>query len=223
MRRPSFYPFLGINRFGLLFFSLLLTLGGSAVLSELVVARVLNILLLLNLLTLLAVVSGRWILRASLGLFAFSLITWVLSMLTAVEGLLPSGQISALILLILGTFACFRVAFSSGQVDRERLASALSLYLLLGLIFALIFTVFAELRPGSFHFSVARPADSAAKPLSDMVYFSFVTLATLGYGDIVPLSPSVKGLAILEAIVGQMYLVVVVARLVSLYGQSEEK
>jgi hypothetical protein len=56
-----------------------------------------------------------------------------------------------------------------------------------------------------------------------MVYYSFVTLATLGYGDIVPLSPSARGLAILEAVVGQIYLVVVVARLVSLYGQSEEK
>ena len=91
------------------------------------------------------------------------------------------------------------------------------------MIFALLFTVIAELRPGSFHFAVARPPEFAARPLADMVYYSFVTLATLGYGDIVPLSPSAKGLAILEAIVGQIYLVVVVARLVSLYGQSEEK
>jgi voltage-gated potassium channel len=119
------------------------------------------------------------------------------------------------------TFGCFRIAFSSGPVDRERLAAALSFYLLLGLIFALIYTVITEFLPGSFHFSVARLADAGARSLSDMVYFSFVTLATLGYGDIVPLSPSVKGLAILEAIVGQMYLVVVVARLVSLYGRSE--
>jgi voltage-gated potassium channel Kch len=177
----------------------------------------------MDLLDLLAIVSGRWALRVGLGLFVFSLISWGLSTLTAAKAFLPGAQISAVILLGLGTLACFRVAFSSGPVDRERMAAALSLYLLLGLIFALVFAVIAELLPGSFHFAAIRSADSAAKPLADMVYFSFVTLATLGYGDIVPLSSSAKGLAILEAIIGQMYLVVVVARLVSLYGRSEEK
>jgi voltage-gated potassium channel len=50
------------------------------------------------------------------------------------------------------------------------------------------------------------------------IYFSFVTLATLGYGDIVPASDVARGLAILEAVIGQFYLTVVVARLVSLYS-----
>ena len=220
-RVHSFLTFLGNYRFGLLFLSLLLTLGGSAILSELGVARVLNVLILLNLLMLLAIASGRWVLRVGLGLFTISLISWGLSTLMPSKVFLPGSQISAVILLILGTLACFRNAFGSGPVDRERLASALSLYLLFGLIFALVFTVIAELLPGSFHFSAARSADSTIRPLADMIYFSYVTLATLGYGDIVPLSPSAKGLAILEAIVGQIYLVVVVARLVSLYGRSE--
>ena len=220
-RRPSFYTFFANYRFGLLFLSLLLTLGGSAVLSELGVARAVNVLILLNLLLLLGVASQPWTLRAGLGLFAVSLISSALSTLTVETAFLPVGQISAVILLMLGTLGCFRRAFSPGPVDRERLASALSLYLLFGLIFALVFAVIAELLPGSFHFSAARSTDSAIRPLADMIYFSYVTLATLGYGDIVPLSPSAKGLAILEAIVGQIYLVVVVARLVSLYGQSE--
>ncbi len=222
-RRPPFYTFFANHRFGLLFLSLLLTLGGSAVLSELGVARALNGLILLNLLMLLAVVSHRFALRAGLVLFVVSLVSWVLSTLAVETAFLPVGQISAVIFLMLGTLGCFRRAFSPGPVDRERMAAALSLYLLFGLIFALIFAVIAELRPGSFHFSAARSIDSAVRPLADMIYFSYVTLATLGYGDILPLSPSAKGLAILEAIVGQIYLVVVVARLVSLYGQSEEK
>jgi hypothetical protein len=220
---PALLAFMEKSRFSLLFASLLLTIGGSAILNELRLAGVQNLLILLNLLVLLAVVPGRWALRAGLGLVAVFLIFWGLSALAVAKALFPVGPISAAIMLILGTLGCFRMAFSPGRVDRERLAAALSLYLLFGLIFALIFATIAELLPGSFHFAAARPVDFVQKPLSDMVYFSFVTLATLGYGDIVPLSGSAKGLAILEAIVGQMYLVVIVARLVSLYGQSEHK
>ncbi len=220
---PHLLAFLRKYRFGLLFAALLLTIGGSAFLSEMGLSWGLNILLLLDLLVLQAVVTGRWALRAGLVLFAVFLVSWVLSAHTAETAFLTGGEVSAILLLIMGTLGCFRNAFAPGPVDRERLAAALGLYLLLGLIFALLFTVIAELKPGSFHFAVARPAEFMARPLADMVYYSFVTLATLGYGDIVPLSPSARGLAILEAVVGQIYLVVVVARLVSLYGQSEEK
>jgi voltage-gated potassium channel len=221
--RHSFWAFLVACRFSLLFGALLLTIGASAFLAEVGLAWSLTILIMLDLLVLLAVVSGRWALPAALGLFAVSLFSWGLSNLAVDTAFLPVGQVSAVILLIMGTLGCFRNAFSSGPVDRERLAAALGLYLLVGLIFALIFTVIAELKPGSFHFAAARPEEFLARPLADMVYYSFVTLATLGYGDIVPLSPSARGLAVLEAIVGQMYLVVVVARLVSLYGQSESR
>jgi voltage-gated potassium channel len=214
---------LGVHRFGLLFGSLLLTIGGSAFLADFGLDGALNVLILLDLVVLLAVVSGRGALRAALGLVAVSIFSWVLSALTVERAFLPVGQLSAIILFVLGTLGCFKAAFSPGPVDRERLAAALNFYLLLGLIFAFLFTVIAELRPGSFHFAIARPAEFAARPLADMVYYSFVTLATLGYGDIVPLSSSAKGLAILEAIVGQIYLVVVVARLVSLYGKSESR
>ena len=53
--------------------------------------------------------------------------------------------------------------------------------------------------------------------LANGIYFSFVTLATLGYGDVVPQTEIARGLAILEAVSGQLYLAVMVARLVSLY------
>jgi hypothetical protein len=59
-------------------------------------------------------------------------------------------------------------------------------------------------------------------PLSRALYFSFVTIATLGYGDIVPKSEVAQGLAILEAVGGQMYLAVLVARLVSLYARQAD-
>ena len=218
----SFIMFLGQNHFGLLFFSLLLTLGGSTVLAELGLFWLQRLLILLNLLVLLSIFTSRWALRASLGLFVLSLFFEILSTVSEAEVFLSGGQISAVILLALGTLACFQALFRTGPVDKERIFASLSLYLLFGLIFALIFTVIEELRPGSFHFPAALSPDSVPRPLEHLTYFSYVTLATLGYGDIVPVSGPAKGLAIVEAVLGQMYLVVVVARLVSLYGRSED-
>jgi voltage-gated potassium channel Kch len=58
--------------------------------------------------------------------------------------------------------------------------------------------------------------------LNRAVYFSFVTIATLGYGDIVPASDVAGGIAVVEAVIGQFYLVVLVARLVSLYARQSD-
>ena len=84
-------------------------------------------------------------------------------------------------------------------------------YLLAGLLFAVAYWMVDRAWPSSF--------GGDALDLGRAIYFSFVTMATLGYGDIVPTSPPARGLTIVEAVSGQMYLVVVVARLVSLYSQ----
>jgi hypothetical protein len=169
------------------------------------------------------IVTGRWIIRAGLALFALSLITTALSTVSEVKAFIPGSQISAVVLLVLGTLACFRALFETGPIDKERIFASLSLYLLFGLIFGLMFVVIEEILPGSFHYPGRQSPDAVTGPLEELIYFSYVTLATLGYGDIVPIRGPAKGLAILEAVIGQMYLVVVVARLVSLYGRSESK
>ena len=68
--------------------------------------------------------------------------------------------------------------------------------------------------PGSF---AGLPADAGVHFDSSLVFFSFVTMTTLGYGDIVPASPAARSLATLQAVVGQLYLAVLVARLVGLH------
>ncbi len=97
------------------------------------------------------------------------------------------------------------------KVTREKIFGALSVYLLLGVIWAFLYLVVDVLAPGSFRYGQVRALTDA-----EMVYYSFVTLTTLGYGDIVPVAPSVRALATLEAITGQLYLTVLVARLVGL-------
>jgi voltage-gated potassium channel Kch len=218
----SLFAFLEDNRFAFLFGSLLLTIGGSEVLAELNIYGGIRILFTLNLLVLLSVGKRkRGFLLAGLVLFFMHLVFWSLSTIPDFKFLAPGEQGSSAALLIIGTIACFQSAFKSGPVDNERIFAAISLYLTIGLIFALFFSLLDGSLPGSFsHPSsiIITPRDSL---ITHYTYFSFVTLTTLGYGDIVPLSGPARGLAVLEAIIGQIYLALVIARLVSLYGQSD--
>jgi hypothetical protein len=113
----------------------------------------------------------------------------------------------------LAAVTSLRFAFQSEHADRERMSAALSTYLLAGYMFGVCYWQVQHLRAGTFAISGA-PLVVGALDLSTCAYFSFVTLATLGYGDIVPLTPTARGLAVSEAIIGQLYLAVLVARLV---------
>jgi len=107
------------------------------------------------------------------------------------------------------------VVLAAGRVDGERICAALCVYMLAGLAFGGFFATLEQLDPGS----LTGGGHTGALAISDATYFSFVTLATLGYGDVVPATGPARSLAVLEAVFGQLYLVVLVARLVSLYGQ----
>jgi Ion channel len=113
----------------------------------------------------------------------------------------------------LAAVASLRFAFRGAYADRERMAAALSTYLLAGHMFGVCYWQLQHLRTGSFGIGGA-PMVAGSLDLPTGAYFSFVTLATLGYGDIVPLTPTARGLAVSEAIIGQLYLAVLVARLV---------
>ena len=104
---------------------------------------------------------------------------------------------------------------SATKVDAEHLYAAISAYLLAGIFFALFYWVLEQIGPGAF---------AAAGNFSRVsaIYFSFVTLATLGYGDIIPRSDVARGLAIVEGVGGQLFLAVLVARLVSLYVRGKD-
>src|SRR5262249_53108679 len=106
-------------------------------------------------------------------------------------------------------------------VDREHLYAGLSAYLLAGLFFGVLYWVLEGTWPGSL--AVLAEGTQSNFSLTVAIYYSFVTLATLGYGDIVPRSEVARGLAIMEAVAGQLYLAVLIARLVSLYVQREEQ
>jgi voltage-gated potassium channel len=115
---------------------------------------------------------------------------------------------------LLAAANALRSALRATSIESEHIYAALSAYLLAGLSFGVFYWALEQAWPGSLYYGggmVGRFSEA------DGIYFSFVTLATLGYGDFVPKTEVTRGLVILEAVAGQLYLAVMVARLVSLY------
>ena len=114
--------------------------------------------------------------------------------------------------------ACLLLAnvFRKGAVTADKIYGALCVYLLMGLTWGFMFLILEGFQPGSFLVGQARSSGIGQDPPT-LVYFSFVTLSTVGYGDITPLTPPARSFAFMEAIIGQIYLAVLVARLVGLH------
>ena len=152
--------------------------------------------------------------KTALALAAISAIVLALGVfqLSAPAARVPEiRDVIALGAFLVLAFAVGINVFASGRAVGDRVFGAVVLYLLLGLLWAVAYHVVARLVPGAF---LGHPAD--AVDLSDWVYFSFVTLTTVGYGDITPFAQGARSLAILEALTGQLYPAVIIARLVSL-------
>ncbi len=106
--------------------------------------------------------------------------------------------------------------FRQGErISMSMIYSAVSIYLLIGLAFAFFYLAFSILVPGSFS-EPAFMSDDPQAQLYGFIYFSFVTLSTLGYGDISPNTIQISAFVYIEAIIGQLYLTILVARLVGL-------
>jgi hypothetical protein len=100
------------------------------------------------------------------------------------------------------------------KVDAQTLLGAISCYLLFGLIYAFLYAGIAHVQDKSIFTA------SNQESFSDYLFFSYTTLTTVGYGDLVPAHAVVRTVAILEALMGQIFLVTVVARLVALWTPS---
>jgi hypothetical protein len=124
-------------------------------------------------------------------------------------------------LLFLGfvSLTLFRFVFRSPRVNSEVLCAGIAGYLMLGLLWAFAYILVARLVPESFVFSASPAAGQSMKGFT-AIYFSFITLCTVGYGDIVPLQGTARMLVVMEAMTGTFYMTVLIARLVSMYSSS---
>jgi len=113
-------------------------------------------------------------------------------------------------------------------VTGDTISGALCVYLLLGIVWAFLFMLVESVHPGSFQIAEAErtavdPKHGPSASLSLFMYFSLVTLSTVGYGDVIPLTGPARGLAAFEGVMGQFYLAVLVARLVGLYASRSQR
>ncbi|ADN77282.1 Ion transport 2 domain protein [Ferrimonas balearica DSM 9799] len=129
-------------------------------------------------------------------------------------GLFDLMGLTLMLMFFLGTLkACARqILFTGGPITGNQVVGSLALFLLLGLVWALIYLVILEFSPEAFSGLEPRPWQDN---LNRAIYFSFVTLTTLGYGEITPTNAFAQAAVYLEAIIGTFYLAVVVASLVS--------
>lgn len=102
------------------------------------------------------------------------------------------------------------------EVGIDELFGSFSLYLLIGLTWASIYLLIEKVFPGSFYVASVYNQDGIVN-MSEFIYYSFITLTTLGYGDIVPISPFTRSISILEALTGIFFIALVFSRAVSLY------
>lgn len=128
------------------------------------------------------------------------------------------GGLTQGIFILLAIGALMRLVrdlLKAREVDLSMLASALTGFLLLGIIWAQLYGLLITLGgPGIFN------PPLRSRDHDTLLYFSFATLATIGYGDVVPIEPFARMLAVLEAVAGLFYNAVVIARLVSLYSSN---
>jgi Ion channel len=124
-------------------------------------------------------------------------------------------------LFFLGFFVVLimRQVLRSGPITARRVEGSVAVYLLLGLVWGVCYEIIELLQPGSFGIST----QNVPARIPQLTYFSFTTLTTLGIGDIVPLSPLARSLVMLEGLVGQLFPVLLIARLVTMEIEHQQK
>jgi voltage-gated potassium channel len=153
--------------------------------------------------------------RRTVYALVLALVGIVLAGVQGVDGSDPIAGVAGLVSMAFVLLTCVVVAmgvFDQRSVNTQSVVGAICIYVLLGMIFTYVYGAVAALGDGDFF------VQGTDGTLSLRLYFSYVTLATLGYGDYTPAGDLGHTLAVVEALLGQLYLVTVVAVLVSRFG-----
>ena len=171
-----------------------------------------------------------------LGVYAVSdrRVQWI----TALALAIPAGVLNALLvfrldmciavptliltILFLGftLVSLLRAVLRTDRVTSDTIYGALSVYLLMAVLWAAAYLLLQTLQPGAIVMDAARHPNHTMDWF-DCVFYSFVTLTSVGYGDIVPITAQARSLSILEAVSGMMYMAVLIARLVGLHAAAK--
>jgi voltage-gated potassium channel len=126
---------------------------------------------------------------------------------------------STMPLLALLAVGILRFVSRGRSLTSDGLFATVTVYLFIALFFSQLYLLLLEWNPASFNLDVSNRAPQALQ--SDLLYFSMITLATVGYGDILPVSETARTLAVIEATIGQFYVAVIVAVFVGMYAAQQ--
>lgn len=222
---PQWLAMLLSMRFMQLLFFSMGTLLLQAIFTQSLLASVVISLLYLNVMLVALSASGAHRLFRQ-----FLVLLWVLSFSTRFWTPAGMEQIffvfsksigSLLLTVCIASMAHF--IFFRQRITADTLFASVVIYVLLAMLFGQLYSITDTLLPGSFTYPAGLAVENG--PLRDISYnyFSFVTIATLGYGDIAPRHPVAQILASMEAMIGQFYVAIVVARIVSLYASARRE
>lgn len=219
---------LNLGRYG----SLLLVLACLIIFQPFVVTAVGKIIL--ETLFIAALLTGLWAIKIQQKLFRFAVFLLVVSQSLGFSGtflnqttLFGLGLSGEILFLSIVAIVILLDLFRSKKVTGDTMAGAVCVYLLIALVWGYIYVLVEINFPGSFSFTQeqARMQLWLAQEFYSFFYFSLITMTTVGYGDMAPVSTVARTCASLEAILGQIYLTILVARLVGMHlvSQNDEK
>jgi len=156
--------------------------------------------------------SRRWF-HTGIGFTVSVLVVVILGVLLDVSGMSYIHLMLLIAFYLWATWLAARQVLFTGAIDSNKIVGAICIYLLIGLVWALLYLLIAQAMPGAFN-----GLEQALwyNNFADVAYYSFVTLTTLGYGDISPVVPIARFLVYMEAIVGVFYMAILVASLIGI-------
>ena len=113
-------------------------------------------------------------------------------------------------------YSMLKFVLGPGQITIEKLFASIAVYMTMALLFALIYRVIYQINPSAFNFAIAPEGETSL--FFEFIYFSFTTITTTGYGDVSPASHQAQAFAIVQQMIGVLYVAVLVARLTNLYS-----
>lgn len=169
---------------------------------------------------------GVWSLRGAGRLFSIGMLVAIAGIVLNIwsfasdnDTLRITSLLFLFVFLMLATFNALRQVAIGNKISPNRIVGAVCIYLLLGVMWSIVYSAIEFFQPGSFN-GLTEVASPGLNP--DWIYFSFVTITTLGYGDITPVTQTARSFSFAEAIVGQFYIAVLVAGLVSAYISAKQ-
>jgi hypothetical protein len=149
--------------------------------------------------------------RAAAGVGLMSVALAIVAVISGASGFLAAAALIEVILLVAATYTVLRSVLTELTVNFRTILGAISVYMIFGLLFTSLYVIIDRLQSGAFFI------DEAGSHTGDYLFFSFTTLTTTGYGNLVPAAQPGKMFAGLEMLLGQIFLVTLIAGLVSLW------